>query len=357
MTNSQQDAPKSVCVLRLSALGDVCNAVAAVQAVQRAYPASHITWIIGKLEHQLVHDLPGIEFIVFDKRRGSTAIKDLKQTLSGRRFDVLLQMQVAMRANRLAHLIPAKRKIGYDFKRAKEGHSLVVNERIPRLNPKDARQHVLDSFLSFAMTLGASEEDCYPPRWNIPLSDEDKQFADNYILPSQPTAIICPAASKRERCWLPDRYTEVIHSLESKGIKTILCGGPSELDYELARNIMALTRVDVIDLVGKTSLKQLYALLSKALFVLAPDTGPLHMANAAGRPCVGLYAHSNPARTGPYNSLEFVAEQYHEQLMLQQGKAADQLKWGLRVKGIDLMADISTLMVLQKIDALLCAKG
>jgi len=103
----------SICILRLSALGDVCNAAAAVQAVQRSYPKATITWIIGKLEHNLVHDIPGVEFIVFEKSRGKAAVKALKKTLKHQRFDVLLHMQVAMRANRLAALVPAKVKIGY----------------------------------------------------------------------------------------------------------------------------------------------------------------------------------------------------------------------------------------------------
>lgn len=344
---------ESICILRLSALGDVCNAVAAVQAIQKSFSNAKITWIIGKLEHQLVQDLPGIEFIVFEKARGKAAIADLKKAMRGRSFDVLLHMQVAARANRLARLIPAKKKIGYDWKRAKEGHSLVINERVPPLIPKTAEQHVLDSFMSFALKLGAKEEHCCPPTWDIPVSDADQEFAAKAIPEGQQTMILCPAASKRERCWAPERYIEAAHFVHRKGINTILCGGPSALDIELSEYIASNARVSITNLAGKTSIKQLYALLGRALFVLAPDTGPLHMANAAGTPAVGLYAHSNPRRTGPYSSQSYVVDHYKAHLSQQYGKLPEQVKWGKRVHGSDLMDTITSKEVFEQIDHLL----
>ena len=61
-------APKSICILRLSAIGDVCHAVAMVQAIQKQWPTTKITWIMGKIEAQLFHDLPNTEVIIFDKK-------------------------------------------------------------------------------------------------------------------------------------------------------------------------------------------------------------------------------------------------------------------------------------------------
>ena len=345
--------PESICILRLSALGDVCNAVAAVQAIQKSFPSAKVTWIIGKLEHSFVQDLPGVEFIVFDKTRGSEAKSELKTAMQGRSFDVLLHMQVAMRANLLARMIPAKRKIGYDWKRAKEGHSLFVNEQIDALLPKSNDLHVLDSFMSFALKLGAQEDFCYPPSWDIPISEADAAYALAQIPEGRQTMILCPAASKKERCWSPERYVETLHFVQRKGINVILCGGPAPLDLELAKEITNKVRIPVTNLVGQTTLKQLYALLGRALFVLAPDTGPLHMANAAGTPVVGLYAHSNPQRTGPYNSQSYVVDHYKTHLQQQYGKLPEQVKWGKRVHGSDLMESISCQEVFQKIDLLL----
>jgi heptosyltransferase I len=340
----------SICVLRLSAIGDVCNAVAAVQAVQRRYPDASITWIIGKIEHQLLAGLPGIEFIIYDKAAGRQGIVDLKKQLKRLRFDVLLHMQVAMRANLLANMIRARRKIGYDWVRAKEGHSMVVSERISGLPKKAKRIHVLDSFMDFAIKLGVDSEDCYPPRWDIPVSKEDQDFALQHIPENQHFLIICPAASKEERCSSPELYAAVAHYASRRGLRTILCGGPGELDQTLAKQICEQSKIEIRNLVGQTSLKQMFALLGRASIVLAPDTGPAHMANAQGTPVVGLYAHSNPRRTGPYNYPHLVVNAYDSHLEQQTGKSHDQLRWGHRVKGRYLMSAITQEQVFDKID-------
>ena len=100
--------PKSICILRLSAIGDVCHAVSAVQAIQAHYPNAKITWVLGKIEAMLLADLPGVEFVIFDKKQGKAVYQTLKNTFKGRKFDVLLHMQVALRANIAAMYIPVK---------------------------------------------------------------------------------------------------------------------------------------------------------------------------------------------------------------------------------------------------------
>lgn len=350
---SSTSLPQSICILRLSALGDVCNAVASVQTIQRAFPDAKISWVIGKLEHSLVEGLAGVEFIIFDKSEGSAGVRAFKTSMRDREFDVLLHMQVSARANRLAYIIQAKRKIGYDWNRAKEGHSFVINERIATLSKTFPKRHVLDSFLDFAIKLGVDRDMCYPPSWDIPTTEADREFANEIISTDTQAMIICPAASKKERCWDAQSYADIAHYVHRKQIKVILCGGPSDLDKELAQEIIKKTYIPVTDLTGKTSLKQLYALLGKAMFVLGPDTGPVHMANAAGTPVIGLYAHSNPARTGPYNYQDLVASVYEYHLELQTGKAIHEARWGERVQGSDLMEDISVEQVYEIIETLL----
>ncbi|MGL5047226.1 MAG: glycosyltransferase family 9 protein, partial [Shewanella sp.] len=129
----------SLCLLRLSAIGDVCHAVAMVQAIQRHYPELNITWVIGKLEYQLLKHLPGIEFVIFDKSQGWRSYVSLRKALKGRRFDVLLHMQVALRATLASLAISATVRIGFDRARAKEGQWLVTNHRVEPL----ATPHVL----------------------------------------------------------------------------------------------------------------------------------------------------------------------------------------------------------------------
>lgn len=334
----------SICVLRLSAIGDTCNAVAAVQAIQRQYPQARITWVIGKTEAALLQGLPGVEFVVFNKKEGLAAFRTLRKHMTGRQFDVLLQMQVALRANLAGFCIPAKRRIGYDKARSKELHSLFINERISPAS----RPHVLDTFLQFAAAIGVP---LAPPEWNIPVAEQDGHWArEQLVQNARGHLVIVPAASARERNWHPERYAAVADHAAQNGFSVYLCGGPTELEQTLASDIAALCTHSPVNLVGQSSLRQLFALLKSANLVLAPDTGPVHMAVAAGTPVIGLYAHSNPARTGPYTWQNYVVDAYTPLAEQQFGKPVDQLPWGQRLKGSELMNNITTEQVCSMFD-------
>ncbi len=327
--------PRSICLLRLSAIGDVCNAVAVVQAIQRAYPQAALTWVIGRVEAELLRGLPGIEFVVFDKRAGLAGLQELRRALHGRRFDVLLLMQLALRAGVASLMVPARRRIGYDRARSKELHGLFINERI------GARRgdHVLDSFRQFAEAIGVTDT---TPRWDIPVAAADDAWAAA-ALEGHGTRhfVIAPAASAAERNWLPERYAALADHAADRGFAVYLCGGPGAAERQLAAAIIRQAQAPVHDLVGQTSLKQLFALLRRASLALMPDTGPAHMAAAAGTPVIGLYAHSNPARTGPWRWRQYVVEVWHDRLAAEHGKVAGQARWGQRLKGGNLMAAIA----------------
>ncbi len=335
---------RSICILRLSAIGDVCNAVAAVQAIQAQHPRATITWVIGKTEHTLLEGLPGIEFIVYDKSAGKAASTDFKHAMSKRQFDVLLHMQVALRASLLSRHINAKRRIGFDRQRSKELQGWFVNERIaPRTNP-----HVLEGFFDFAQRLGVAEGAFRSPQWNIPILEHDQTFADQRLPAKTPALVIVPAASKPERNWLPERYAALANAAHDRGLSINLCGGPSALEKKLAAEIVSHTQVTIQNLVGQSNLKQMLALLKNASLVLAPDTGPAHMAVSQKTPVIGLYGHSNPARTGPYLYQHYVADVYHQHLKAQTGKPANEQSWGKRVKGETIMQDLSVDAVLKR---------
>jgi len=311
-----------------------------VQAIQRQYPQLKITWVIGKLEYQLLKHLPGIEFVIFDKSQGWRSYLNLHKVLKGRRFDVLLHMQVALRATLASLAISAKVRVGFDRARAKEGQWLVTNHRVEPL----AEPHVLDGFMGFAKAIGVSD---ITPSWNIPVPQADTEFAQRQIADGEKVLIICAAASKAERNWLPERYAAVAQHAVNKGYRVILCGGPTVLEKTLADDIANACSAKLDNLVGKTSLTQLLALLKRASLVLAPDTGPAHMAVTQGTPVIGLYTHSNPGRTGPYLSQQYVVSAYQEAIASQQ---SGEVKWGTRAKGEHLMALISVEAVIEKFD-------
>jgi heptosyltransferase I len=337
------EQPNDICILRLSAIGDVCHAVSAVQAIQRHYPKAKISWVIGKVEAALLEGLPGVELVIFDKKQGISAYQKLRKTFKHKQFDVLLHMQVAFRANLVARCIPAKIKVGFDWHRAKEAHSLFINQSIE----KQQQPHVLEGFMGFAQAIGVPDA---APQWQLPISDANSAVAVQYLDGLGKTLAIAPAASGTERNWLPERYAEVARHAHNKGFSIVLTGGPTELEQCLADEIMQYIDFPVLNLVGKTSLKELLCVLEQASLVIAPDTGPAHMAVTVGTPVIGLYAHSNPARTGPYLYQDYVLEVYHQNLKQQYGKTADNLPWGRRVKGVKLMEQITSESVIAMFD-------
>lgn len=342
----QITAPNKLCILRLSAIGDVCHAVAMVQAIQRFYPDIQITWVIGKVEAMLLQGLPGVEFVIFDKKAGLKGYTDLRQHLKGQKFDVLLHMQVALRASLASLFIPAKVKIGFDRLRAKEGQWLFTNNAIAA----QQHPHVLDGFMGFAQAINVPVS---TPKWKMPLDDEDMLWASELLLSDKPIAVISPAASKAERNWHSEGYAKTAEHLNKLGFSVVICGGPTTQEKLLAEAIIAKTNASVTNMVGKTSLKQLLAVLKLAHLVIAPDTGPAHMAVTVATPVIGLYAHSNPHRTGPYNYQHYVVSCYQSMVQQQYGKALIKLPWGIRAKGVGLMNAITVEQVKDKIRQLI----
>ena len=329
--------------MRLSAIGDVCHAVAMVTRIQSQWRDAEITWVIGKVEYQLVKLMPNVRFIIFDKSKGKAAVESLKAQVAGETFDALLMMQVALRANLASRVIKAKLRIGFDWARSKELHWLFANKRVAATK----HAHVLKGFMDFADALGVPEPKAVS--WNIPVASEDAKWGAEQAKTLGKYVVISPAASKAERNWLPQRYASIADYIQEAGVTVILCGGPGDLDRKTADAIKASVKYPLKDFTGQTTLHQLLMLLKHAHLVIAPDTGPAHMATTVGTPVVGLYAHSNPRRTGPYNNLERLVSVYDECIEEQKGKPWSALPWGTRAKGSQLMEKITVDMVKQKV--------
>ncbi len=336
-------APQSLCILRLSAIGDVCNTVAAVQAIQRAWPSTSITWITGKLEAKLIDDLPGIEVIVFDKGLGLNAYFALWKQLKGRRFDALLHMQYALRASIATLGIKARYKLGFDAKRSQDFQTFFTNVKVPS---PDA-PHVLDGLLAFGHTLGIQD---MMPSWQIPYSDADANWAKAQLSSECRNLVVVPAASKAYKNWTADGYAEVIRHAQQQGFNVILAGSPAQVELDLASAICAKLTTQVNNLVGKSSIKQMLALLDGADLVIAPDTGPAHMANAVNTPVLGLYAHHNPARTGPYQYRHYVVSAYEQAIQAEHKQPLEQLDWRTRVQDKNAMQRIVAAQVIAMFD-------
>jgi len=342
---SSQKPPESICILRLSAIGDTCHVLAVVRSIQDIWPDAKITWIIGRVEAMLLGHIPGIEFIIFNKSAGVSEYLRLRSKMKNRRFDVLLHMQVAFRANLASAAISADRRIGYDHARAKDLHGLFINERIPAVD----EQHVLDGLWSFVTLLGVPST---TPRWDIPLTSEELAYAKQQVDPQRLTLCISPVSSHKFRNWRIDGYAKVAdHAANRHDMQVILTGGRGEFEVEFNAAVAAAMQTEVMNLTGKDTLTRLAALLGRCDLLLSPDTGPMHIATAMGTDVLGLHAASNPRRSGPYNSLQWCVDQYDAAARKYLKRSASEIRWGTKIEEDGVMDLITVEQVIDRLDA------
>jgi heptosyltransferase I len=335
---------KAICLVRLSALGDVLMVVPLVRTLQAHLPQVQITWVISRPAYDLVEGMEGVEFIVIDKPKGLQGYWRFKKMLKGRHFDVLLAAQASFRANLLYPLISATRKIGYDTLRAKDLHGWFITESIP-----PGRDHTLDGFLKFATLLGIQNPSI---TWDLSIAKADYDWALKHLPKERPILAINPAASKPERSWPVDSYISLIKEAKAKwNVQIVLTGGPGDYDKALADEITQA--VEVCNLVGKTKPKQLLALLSLVDGLVCPDTGPSHMATAVSTPVIALHAVTGSAVSGPY-TWRHLAVDYYPQAVAQFLKSTvEKTPWGMHVHGPETMRLIPVHEVMKKLEMLL----
>ena len=336
-----------ICILRLSALGDICQFLPTYNAIKEHYPAANIHWVIGKIEHQLVYDLADVNFIIIDKKQAARSFLHYRKQIKQSRFDLLIHAQTSLRANLLAWMTPATIKLGFDKYRSRELHFQVCNQHA---GPAPD-QHQVEDFLDLAAATGA---DTHHIKWNLPVPAEASAFADEHIRAHQPILVInaCSSLSRRvHRNWSAAGYAEVArYAHQTYGVQIVLCGGPTELEQQTAARIVQLASIPLINLCGRTSLKQLCAVLHKADALLTSDSGPAHIANAVGSKVIALHAATNPLQIGPYGQQAYWINHYQQAIQAEYRKPADQLTWGARAHGVDVMSTITTDEVKQKID-------
>ena len=339
--------PQNLCLIRLSAVGDVVHVLPIVHTIKNLRQKTKITWIIGKTEHSLVDGLPGVEFIVFDKAAGLAACRGLAAKLRGRRFDALLLMQYSMRAHLASLCVRAPVRIGFDRARSKDLHGWFINHRIKA----HERQHVLDGLFGFTEALGIGDRQLHWPRCH---GEEETAFAKRHLPGAQKTLLISPCSSHPLRNWPARRYAALADYARNRhGMRIVLTGGGSEIERQVRRDIERCARGEIIDLVGQTTLRQLAALIARADAVVAPDSGPAHIAACSATPVIGLYAATNPDRAAPRLSRQWCVNRYPDTVHAELGKTVEAVPWGTKLERAGVMERITTEEVCAMLDRLL----
>ena len=309
----------------LSAVGDAVQVLPVASALRRAFPESHITWVVQQGPYPLVAGHPAVdEFVLFQRGAGGgrpgalasglhgilSAAKELGDAARrqpGGSFDLLLNLQVYFKAGLLTHLVPARVKLGFDRQRARDLNWIFTTHKIPP-HPHGS-SHIQDQYFEFLRYLGVDPE---PLDYRLEISEKEARDRDDFFTSlGAPGCAMVLGSSDSRKNWTPDGYVRVASKLGTAfGLRPILVGGRSREEERFAQAILRDCACDVVDARGG-GLRRLLWLLDGSSLVISPDTGPLHMARALAVPVVGLFGFTNPKRSGPYRRFgELVVDGY-----------------------------------------------
>jgi heptosyltransferase I len=329
---------KNICLIRLSALGDIVHALALANGLKKAWPETRLTWILHPLSHEIVkHQLNIDQFVVVPKKNDLKSWIALYGQLRDHQFDLVMVPQVSVRASVITAMVKADIKLGFDFKRSRELNWLFVNRKIHEHPP----QHVQDQFFEFLDYLGVSHQ---TPEWNIVFTREELSWRENFFRKiNQPVISFVMATSDPRKDWSPEGYASVVdHVARTTGFQPMLVGGPSQRETFIVDRILSLCHCSPVVALEKP-IRHTLLQLSGSSLVVSPDTGPLHMAVALNVPTISLYGASDPRRCGPYKKFQdLLINKYSDP-----GETGTPIHRKLRREG---MARITSDEVIAKID-------
>ncbi|HEY9449845.1 MAG TPA: glycosyltransferase family 9 protein [Gemmatimonadaceae bacterium] len=307
MTSLLPRAPR-IGIVMMSAIGDAVHVLPVITALKRHDPACHITWVLQPGPASLVRGHPSVdEIVLFEKRRGLHALLDIRRALVARPFDVVIDLQVYIKAGLVTALTRAPVKLGFDRARARDLNWLFTNRRVPPRAPR----HVQDQYLEFLDALGVAAE---PLEWNLGPWPQELAAQRELLRPfRQSIATLVIGSTHPEKEWMADRWAALVDALyEQHGLHAVLAGGHSEREVQTERIIMERARHRPHSTLG-VPLRDLVGLISGSALVISLDTAPLHMAVALGRPVISLMGYNNPKRVGPYRRFaDLVVDAYGE---------------------------------------------
>jgi len=315
---SDSSDPQRILLIKPSSLGDIVHALPVLTALRARYPQAHIAWVVGTSFQSLLRGHPLIdEIIPFDRARFGTMLYNPAALLEfwrfvaairRRRFDCVIDLQGLLRSGLMSFFSGARRRIG--FADAREWATLFYTDRV---RIRDKAIHAVEKNVSLARRIGLTID---TPEFPLAITDAERAAARRMLEEVSPrierrfTAVM-PGARWHSKTWPAERFAELIDRLHADGgALCVLLGAPAEA--AIAAEIRAKCAAPLVDLVGKTSLRELAALIETAERVICLDSGPMHIAAALGRPTLALFGPTDERRTGPYSrEARVLSEQIH----------------------------------------------
>jgi heptosyltransferase-1 len=288
--------------VKLSSIGDVVQSLPVAAALRRRFPRSYIAWAVGPAAADVVVGNPHLsETLVVgatgQESPGAQPLPSwgsplkLRRALRSKGFDLSLDLQGLFKSGVVALLSGARDRIG--FRTLQEGSFLFNNRRVVRDRPG---VHAVDVYMAFAEAAGAEHDGV---QFDIAVGEAERSAVDDLLRGDTNLAALIPGARWASKRWPAERFSALADwLLERHGMTSVVMGGPG--DQMLAEQICEHARCRLIDLVGRTTLKEAGEVFRRCRVTVGNDTGPLYISAAMGAPTVAVFGPTDPRRLGPY---------------------------------------------------------
>ncbi len=294
--------PSRVCIIKPSSMGDVVHALPILAALRTRWPSAHLAWVINRPFQDLVRHHRDLDEIIVYNRSGNRwdplglqSATNLFQRLARRQFDLTIDLQGLLRSALMTAATRARVRVG--LADAREGARWFYTDLVdaPRLG-----LHAVERIQRIAQALGA---DATIPRFNLNVTQRDRDWARTRMAGiAGPRVVLNVGARWETKRWPPAHFAEIgRRAVREFGASLIAVGAPGDRPLVDELN-QSLAPIPVLDLCGRTSLLELAALAGESDLLISNDTGPLHVAAAAGTRVIGIYTCTDPVLTGPFGT-------------------------------------------------------
>ncbi|MCO6459152.1 MAG: glycosyltransferase family 9 protein [Pirellulaceae bacterium] len=309
-----------ILITRLSAVGDCVLTMPVLCALRDQFPRATIGWLVEPLGAQLLRGHADLDHLLIAPRgwlKSPRAVAELRRELRRYCFDVAVDVQSLTKSSLAGWLSGARRRIGFAPPQGRELAPWLSTCRVSKTRP-----HVVDGYLELLAPLGIASPRV---RFNLPRQADAAEAVRPLLDDSRLAAgfvVLNPGAGWDSKLWPADRYAEVAaHVGRQFGLPSIVVwAGHRERDW--AEQIVAAAAGHAV-LAPPTSLPQLVEVVRAARLFVGSDTGPMHLAAAAGTPCVAIFGPTLPAVCGPYGPGHIALQAWHQDGNSRQRRGTD----------------------------------
>lgn len=293
-----------ILIVNVNWIGDVLFSTPAIRAIRKHYPHAYIACMVVPRCREVLELNPHLdELIIYDEKREYKGLKGklrLISALKARRFDTVFLFHRSLTRTLMVALSGIKERVGiYNPKRG-----FLLTKKV---EPQRSDVHKVEQFLNIVKA-----KDILPAGRNMELfiSKEDEAFARGYLKPhgikeDKPIIVLNPGGNWNLKRWPADKFAELGDKLvELFGAQILITG--AEKDIELGDKISGMMKHKPVVTCGKTTLRQLAAILRGADLVVSNDSGPMHIAVSQGAKTIALFGPTDPKVTGPYGAGKYV---------------------------------------------------